>query len=84
MNSKEIKKRLESHFSGDKIEVFDTRGTEDHFSIIVISEKFQDINIVKRHQMIYQIFKDEITKEIHAMQIQTYTNSEWKKKNISK
>ena len=84
MNSEQIKKRLELFFSKDKVEVFDTRGTGDHFSIIVISDKFIDINIVKRHQMIYKIFKDEITKEIHALQIQTYTYSEWKKKNISK
>ena len=84
MNSKQIKKRLESYFLNDKVEVFDTRGTEDHFSIIVISDKFNDINIVKRHQIIYQLFKNEITKEIHALQTQTYTNSEWKKKNISK
>jgi BolA protein len=83
MNSKQIKKRLESYFLNDKVEVFDTRGTEDHFSIIVISDKFNDINIVKRHQMIYQLFKNEITKEIHALQIQTYTNLEWKEKNIS-
>ena len=66
------------------MEVFDTRGTGDHFSIIIISNKFDDVKIVKRHQMIYEIFKKEITNEIHAMQIQAYTNEEWKKKNISK
>jgi len=83
MNSAKIKKRLLQFFPGDKIEVLDTRGTGDHFSIIVISEKFKNITIVKRHQMIYEIFKDEITHEIHAMQIQTFTLEEWKKKNIS-
>ena len=55
-----------------------------YFSIIIISNKFDDVKIVKRHQMIYEIFKKEITNEIHAMQIQAYTNEEWKKKNISK
>jgi len=40
--------------------------------------------MVQRHQIIYKIFKNEITKEIHAMQIQTFTKEEWKKKNISK
>ena len=84
MNSDKIKKRLEIYFSDDKVEVFDTRGTGDHFSIIIISNKFDDVKIVKRHQMIYEIFKKEITNEIHAMQIQAYTNEEWKKKNISK
>ena len=84
MNSDKIKKRLEIYFSEGKVEVFDTRGTGDHFSIIVISNKFNDVKIVKRHQIIYEIFKKEITNEIHAMQIQAYTNEEWKKKNISK
>jgi len=84
MNSDKIKKRLEIYFSDGKVEVFDTRGTGDHFSIIIISNKFDDVKIVKRHQMIYEIFKKEITNEIHAMQIQAYTNEEWKKKNISK
>ena len=84
MNSDKIKKRLEIYFSDGKVEVFDTRGTGDHFSIIIISNKFDDVEIVKRHQMIYEIFKKEITNEIHAMQIQAYTNEEWKKKNISK
>ena len=84
MNSDKIKKRLEVYFSEGKVEVFDTRGTGDHFSIIIISNKFDDVKIVKRHQMIYEIFKKEITNEIHAMQIQAYTNEEWKKKNISK
>ena len=84
MNSDKIKKRLEVYFSEGKVEVFDTRGTEDHFSVIVISNKFDKVKIVKRHQMIYEIFKKEITNEIHAMQIQAYTNEEWKKKNISK
>ena len=84
MNSDKIKKRLEIYFSEGKVEVFDTRGTGDHFSIIIISNKFDDVKIVKRHQMIYEIFKKEITNEIHAMQIQAYTNEEWKKKNISK
>ena len=84
MNSDKIKKRLEIYFSDGKVEVFDTRRTGDHFSIIIISNKFDDVKIVKRHQMIYEIFKKEITNEIHAMQIQAYTNEEWKKKNISK
>ena len=61
MNSDKIKKRLEIYFSDGKVEVFDTRGAEDHFSVIVISNKFDKVNIVKRHQMIYKIFKKEIT-----------------------
>ena len=83
MNIEQIKQRLEEIFLEDKIEVFDSRGTGDHFSIIVISDKFLDMPLLERHRMIYSIFSDKIVTEIHAMQIQKYTLDEWKGKKIS-
>jgi len=84
MNIEEIKEKLKINFPKDKIEVFDSRGTGDHFSIIVISDEFLNVSLIDRHRRIYSIFEDEITNEIHAMQIQTFTYNEWKnKKNIS-
>ncbi len=80
MNAQEIKERLIEKFPGDKVDAFDLRGSGDHFSIVVISDKFKNISLVDRHRMIYSVFKDEITKEIHAMQIQTYTCEEWRNK----
>tara|TARA_Y100001960_G_scaffold139800_1_gene148090 strand:+ start:232 stop:477 length:246 start_codon:yes stop_codon:yes gene_type:complete len=80
MNAQEIKERLIENFPGDKVDAFDLRGSGDHFSIVVISDKFKNISLVDRHRMIYSVFKDEITKEIHAMQIQTYTCEEWRNK----
>ena len=81
MNIEQIKERLEKIFTDDKIEVFDSKGTGDHFSIIVISDKFLKMTLVDRHKMIYSIFEDKIVTEIHAMQIQTHTLDEWKGKN---
>ena len=83
MNIEEIKQRLNSNFINDKVEVFDSRGTGDHFSIIVISDRFDGVSLVNRHRMIYSIFEDKIVNEIHALQIQTYTLQEWKRKKIS-
>ena len=81
MKIKDIKFKLEQKFQNGKIEVFDSRGTGDHFSLIVISDDFEKIPLIERHRMIYDLFKQEITQEIHALQIQTYTMSEWKQKN---
>ena len=83
VNIDEIKQRLNAYFTNDKIEVFDSRGTGDHFSIIIISDKFTNVSLVDRHRMVYSIFEDKIVTEIHALQIQTYTLEEWKKKKIS-
>ena len=83
MNIDEIKQRLNAYFTNDKIEVFDSRGTGDHFSIIIISNKFMNVSLVDRHRMVYSIFEDKIVTEIHALQIQTHTLEEWKgKKDI--
>ena len=83
MKIEDIKERLTLNFKNDKVEVFDTRGTGDHFSLVVISDKFIDVSLVERHRMIYAIFEDKIFTEIHAIQIQAYTIAEWKKKKIS-
>ena len=83
MQLNQIKDKLIKNFPNDAVEVFDTRGTGDHFSIIVISNKFNEISLVDRHRMIYSIFKNEIVTKIHAMQIQTYTLDEWKNKKKS-
>ena len=39
MQLNQIKDKLIKNFPNDAVEVFDTRGTGDHFSIIVISNK---------------------------------------------
>ena len=82
MNTKNIKQKLENYFSkNDLIEVVDINNTGDHFSIIVISNKFNNESLLNRHKIIYEIFSQEITKEIHALQIKTYTHSEWNNYN---
>ena len=81
MNINSIKEKIENFISNSRVEVKDTTGTGDHFSLIVISNDFEKMSLIERHRMIYSIFEQEITKEIHALQIQTYTKSEWKQKN---
>ena len=82
MNTKIIKQKLENYFSkNDLIEAVDINNTGDHFSIIIVSNKFNNKSLIDRHKIIYKIFSEEITKEIHALQINTYTHSEWKNNN---
>ena len=81
MNVNDIKLRLEKKFNADFIEVLDINGAGNHFNIMVISNIFENMTLLKRHQLIYMLFKRELTKEIHALQIKTYTKSEWKLKN---
>ena len=82
MTKDDIKKRLNKKFDKDIVEVKDMTNQSNHFSVLVISNQFNKLSLIERHQIIYSLFEDELTNEIHALQISTYTNSEWKEKNI--
>ena len=77
MNTNKIKQKLVNIFKNDIIEVIDTNGMNDHFSIFVISDKFLNMSLIDRHKLIYKLFTKELGNEIHALQIKTYTNKEW-------
>ena len=56
-------------------------GRESHVRIVVISELFEGLNLVKRHQLIYAEIQEEIDGPIHALSIHTFTEQEWKERN---
>ena len=82
MTKEDILKRLTNYFKDSKIDVQDLTGSANHYSILVISDDFIDISLINRHKMIYNIFQNEMTLEIHALQIKTFTFEEWTQKNI--
>jgi len=52
-------------------------GRESHVRIVAVSDKFESLNLVKRHQLIYEILS-KVMKEIHALSIQAFTLEEYK------
>jgi len=52
-------------------------GRESHFKITVVSEAFNPLNLIKRHQTIYTLLRDELAGSIHALALHTYTPTEW-------
>ena len=56
-------------------------GRESHVRIVAISDIFEGLNLVKRHQLIYSQVQEEISGPIHALTLHTFTESEWKEKN---
>jgi BolA protein len=52
---------------------------ETHFKVVVVSDKFDGLNPVKRHQLVYGALGDELRmkKGIHALAITSRTPAEW-------
>ena len=76
MDTKSIKNIIQSSLSDSQVEVIDTTGGGDHFSVVVISDIFENMSLINRHKLIYKALNQFISKEIHALQLKTLTKKE--------
>jgi BolA protein len=51
--------------------------SETHFKITVVAESFDGKRSVLRHQLVYRILAEELSGDVHALAIHTYTPEEW-------
>jgi len=77
MDTKSIKNIIQDALNKSQVEVIDTTGGGDHFSVVVISDIFENMNLVNRHKLIYNALNKFLNKEIHALQLKTLTKKEF-------
>jgi len=77
MNINSIKEKIKEEISQARVDVTDTTGTGDHFSVVVVSNVFDKMTLINRHKLIYKSLNQYVTKEIHALQIKAYTEEEF-------
>ncbi len=52
-------------------------GSESHFKVVVVSERFEGQPLVRRHQAVNAILAQELKEDIHALSLETLTGAEW-------
>ena len=52
-------------------------GSESHFKVVIVSDNFNDIKDIKRHQAVYKALQD-VMKSIHALSIYAFNENEYK------
>ena len=84
-----IEEKLKTQISSLYVEVINESpnhnvpdGAESHFKVIVVSNDFENMRPVQRHQLIYKALNEEM-KLIHAIEIHPFTKTEWDKNNQS-
>ena len=84
-----IEEKLKTQISSIYVEVINESpnhnvpdGAESHFKVIVVSNDFENMRPVQRHQLIYKALNEEM-KLIHAIAIHPFTKIEWDKNNQS-
>ena len=71
MNTDKVQELIQSGITNSKVEVVDTTGTNDHFSVIVISDSFEGLSLIEQHQMVYKALGGRMGGELHALALQT-------------
>lgn len=52
-------------------------GGGGHFQMTVISEKFEGVNLINRNRLVFDLLKEMMENEIHALSIRAKTPAEW-------
>ena len=55
-------------------------GSESHFKVVLVTEEFADLPLIRRHRTVNRILADEL-QVIHALALHTYTESEWRSRH---
>ena len=68
----DLKARIESGIPGARAEV---TGDGHHFNAVVSAPAFQGLSRIAQHRLVYDVFGAEVGDRIHALSIQTKTES---------
>ncbi|XP_014237255.1 bolA-like protein DDB_G0274169 isoform X1 [Trichogramma pretiosum] len=79
-----IRQKLKEAFSPTHMDVINEsymhnvpKGAETHFKVVVVSDKFTDLALLKRHQMVNSLLSYELQHGVHALSIVAKTPSQW-------
>lgn len=52
-------------------------GSETHFKVLVVSEEFNGLPLIKRHRLVNTVLADELKTGVHALSIVAKTPAQW-------
>jgi len=52
-------------------------GSESHFKVVIVSDKFADQRLLQRHRDVNDLLKSYLDGSVHALSMHTHTPDEW-------
>jgi BolA family transcriptional regulator, general stress-responsive regulator len=79
-----LREKIESHLTPTHLLVVNdshghSRGNETHFTVVVISSKFEGVSRLDRSRMVSELLDEERARGLHALTPKTFTPAEWDK-----
>ena len=78
-----LESKLTQKFTPSRLDILDEShrhagtATETHFKVALVSDVFQGMGLVKRHQAVYSLLAEELRGGVHALALHLYTEAEW-------
>jgi stress-induced morphogen len=72
---------IEKAIQNSKVTILDPREDGKHLEALVISDTFEKMPLIQRHQMVMDAVKDFFQKDLHALSIKTFTQNQFEKVN---
>ena len=54
-------------------------GSETHFKVVVVSDQFEGLGLLKRHRWVNRVLAEELGAGVHALSIVAKTPEAWEK-----
>lgn len=79
MTPEDVERLIEAEIEDAQASVTHPRGDhdEDHLAAVVVSPAFEGETLVQQHQRVYDALGDHMTRDIHALELKTYTPDEY-------
>lgn len=71
MAASEIEALIRAALPDATIEIRDLAGDGDHYAARVVSSRFEGLNRVRQHQLVYRALGGRMGGELHALQLET-------------
>ena len=83
----DIEQQLVAAFSPELVDVVNESSqhnvpvnSETHFRVVLVSDEFELLSHVARHQRVYAALKPQLEGPVHALALHTYSPNEWRQR----
>ena len=86
----QVLQRLTEHLQPQHLEVINESGnhnvpagSESHFKVVLVSEQFAGLPMLKCHRLVYSALAEELAGPVHALALHTFSPEQWSAQEIT-
>ena len=79
----DIAELIRAELPNARVQVEDPNHDGQHFAAIVVADQFEGLSMIKQHKLVYGAIQNHLDSgAVHALQLKTYSTSQWEKMQV--